>query len=103
LIVTEPTVSGRHDMARVAELAEFFRIPAMMVINKFDLNPETGAAMEEFARERGIRPIGRLPFDPAFTRAMVAGQTLFEYGKAPWVEEKVRDTWRGVREWMEAS
>jgi MinD superfamily P-loop ATPase len=103
LIVTEPTVSGRHDMARVAELAEFFRIPALMVINKFDLNPETGAAMEDFARERGIRPIGRLPFDPAFTRAMVAGQTLFEYGQAPWIEETVRKTWREVQEWMEAS
>ena len=102
LIVTEPTVSGRHDMARVAELAEFFRIPTLMVINKFDLHPETGAAMEDYARERGIRPIGRLPFDTAFTRSMVAGQTLFEYGRAPWIEEKVRETWRVVMDWVEA-
>ncbi len=42
LIVTEPTVSGRHDMERVAELAAFFKIPAMVCVNKFDLNPGEG-------------------------------------------------------------
>lgn len=103
LIVTEPTVSGRHDMARVAELADFFRTPALLVINKFDLHPETGEAMEAFAREKGITPVGRLPFDTAFTKAMVGGQTLFEYGQAPWLEERVRDTWNVVTDWLHAS
>ncbi|MFP4420419.1 MAG: ATP-binding protein [Desulfococcaceae bacterium] len=102
LIVTEPTVSGRHDMARVAELAAFFSVPALLLVNKYDLNPETGEEMEAFAREKGIRPIGRLPFDPAFTRAMLAGKTLFEYGQAPWMEEKLRKTWRTVMDWVEA-
>ena len=33
LIVTEPTVSGRHDMQRVAQLAAHFKVPAMICIN----------------------------------------------------------------------
>lgn len=103
LIVTEPTVSGRHDMLRVAELAEFFRTPALLAINKFDLHPQTGEEMETFAREKGIRPVGRIPFDPAFTKAMVAGQTLFEYGQAPWVEQPVREVWKRVGEWLETN
>jgi MinD superfamily P-loop ATPase len=79
LIVTEPTVSGRHDMERVAELAAFFKIPAMMCVNKFDLNPSEGEAIEAFARERDISVIGRVPFDPVFTKAMVQGKTIVEF------------------------
>ena len=79
LIVTEPTVSGRHDMERVAELAAFFKIPAMMCVNKFDLNPSAGEAIEAFARERDISVIGRVPFDPVFTKAMVQGKTIVEF------------------------
>lgn len=79
LIVTEPTVSGRHDMERVAELAAFFKIPAMMCVNKFDLNPGEGEAIEAFARGRNISVMGRVPFDPAFTKAMVQGKTIVEF------------------------
>ena len=102
LIVTEPTVSGRHDMLRVAELASFFRTPALMVVNKFDLHPRTGEEMEAFGRDHGIRPIGRLPFDTAFTRAMMAGRTLFEYERAPRMEAAVRGIWSQALSWLDS-
>ncbi|MBW1803785.1 MAG: ATP-binding protein, partial [Deltaproteobacteria bacterium] len=76
LIVTEPTVSGRHDMERVAELAAFFKIPAMVCVNKSDLNPDETAAIEAYAKEKKIKVMGRIPFDSAFTKAMVQGQTI---------------------------
>jgi len=38
LIIAEPTVSGIHDMERVGQLSRHFNIPAMILINKFDLN-----------------------------------------------------------------
>ena len=79
LIVAEPTVSGRHDMERVAELAAFFKIPAMLCINKYDLNPEEGDVIETYARGKGVGVLGRIPFDPNFTHAMVQGQTIVEY------------------------
>ena len=79
LIVAEPTVSGRHDMERVAELAAFFKIPAMLCINKYDLNPAQGDAIEAYGREKGVAVLGRIPFDPTFTRAMVQGQTIVEF------------------------
>jgi MinD superfamily P-loop ATPase len=79
LIVAEPTVSGRHDMERVVELAAFFKVPAMACVNKFDLNPDQGQAIENFARQRQVRMAGRIPFDSVFTRAMVLGKTIFEY------------------------
>jgi len=79
LIVAEPTVSGRHDMERVAELAGFFKIPAMLCINKYDLNPAQGDAIEAYGREKGVAVLGRIPFDPTFTHAMVQGQTIVEF------------------------
>jgi MinD superfamily P-loop ATPase len=79
LIVTEPSVSGRHDMERVAQLAAHFRVPAMVCVNKADLNPDSARDIEAFVKEKGMHFLGRIPFDSIFTSAMVQGQTLFEY------------------------
>ncbi len=96
LIVTEPTVSGKHDMERVVELASFFKVPAMVCINKYDLNPNTATAIEAFAREHGLQPLGCVPFDPVFTRAMVQGQTLFEYNTASEAGSAVMAVWQNL-------
>ncbi|MBU2497640.1 MAG: hypothetical protein KKE57_01950 [Proteobacteria bacterium] len=94
LIVTEPTVSGRHDMERVAELAAFFRVPAMVCVNKYDLNAEVSGMIEQYAAGRGIAFLGKIPFDPAFTWAMVQGKTTFEYDAGTGVAEAVREIWQ---------
>ena len=101
LIVTEPTVSGRHDMERVAELAAFFKIPAMMCVNKFDLNPSAGEAIEAFARERDISVIGRVPFDPVFTKAMVQGKTIVEFDGRSEGCRAVKDIWENMAQSLE--
>lgn len=79
LIVTEPTVSGSHDMERVAQLAAHFRVPAMLCVNKYDLNPEKTQAIESLSKKRGIHVLGRVPFDPVFTQSMIQGKTILEY------------------------
>jgi len=101
VIVTEPTVSGRHDMERVAELAAFFKIPAMMCVNKFDLNPSAGEAIEAFARERDISVIGRVPFDPVFTKAMVQGKTIVEFDSQSEGCVAVKSIWETVAQRLE--
>jgi len=101
LIVTEPTVSGRHDMERVADLAAFFRVPAMVCVNKFDLNPDQAEAIESYARGKDIAVMGRIPFDPVFTRAMVDGKTVFEYDGRSQGAAAVRSLWESVRKKMQ--
>ena len=101
LIVTEPTVSGRHDMERVAQLATHFNIPAMMCVNKFDLNPEQTNGIEEFARGKNIHVLGRIPFDPVFTKSMVQGQTIFEYDGDSQTCQTVTAVWEHVYNRME--
>ncbi len=96
LIVAEPTVSGRHDMERVVELAEFFKIPAMVCINKFDLNPKEGEAIEAFSREKNVTVMGRIPFDLTFTKAMVQGKTIVEFDSHSKGCEAVKEIWENL-------
>jgi len=101
LIVAEPTVSGRHDMERVVELADFFKIPSMVCVNKFDLNPNEGEAIEAFARERNVDVIGRIPFDPTFTKAMVQGKTIVEFDSQSEGCMAVKTIWENLAQSLE--
>ena len=101
LIVTEPTVSGQHDMERVAQLAAHFNVPAMICVNKFDLNPELTLEIEKFAEEKDIACLGRIPFDPIFTKAMIQAQTILEYNTGSRAEQAVKDIWQRLSEKLE--
>ena len=96
VIVVEPTVSGIHDMERVVDLATHFRVPGMVIVNKYDLNVEMTETIEKSALKRNIAVLGRVPFDPVFTRSMVQGQTLFEYGEETPTRQVVRDIWAKI-------
>ncbi|MBN2142986.1 MAG: ATP-binding protein [Candidatus Aureabacteria bacterium] len=79
LIVTEPTVSGIHDAARVIALTEFFRIRVKLVINKYDLNPGITNQIDVLCRDKGIPIIGRIGFDQSVVESMISGKTVMEY------------------------
>jgi MinD superfamily P-loop ATPase len=79
VIVTEPTPSGQHDLERVADLCAHFKVPAGIVINKWDLNPGLTEAIEKKAPERQLRLFGRVGFDPVFIDAMVQRQTITRF------------------------
>jgi MinD superfamily P-loop ATPase len=96
LIVAEPTVSGRHDMERVVQLSDFFKIPAMVCINKFDLNADQTQAIESYAEDKSVALMGRIPFDPVFTHAMVQAQTIFEHNPLSEGAQAVKKVWDNV-------
>jgi len=98
LIVTEPTVSGLHDMERVAQLADHFKVPGMVCVNKFDLNTDQTQAIEKLAKEKNITVLGRIPFDPIFTKSMVQGKTIFEYNTESIVGQAVKQIWKKIIE-----
>ncbi len=96
LIVTEPTVAGRHDMERVAQLADFFRVPVMVCVNKADINPDSASDIQHYAEQKGYTFLGPIPFDPVFTKAMVAGQTVIEYDNHTEAAAALRQIWQKV-------
>jgi len=95
LIVTEPTLSGLHDMARVAEVARHFEIPALVCVNKWDLNPEVTEQIEQSARQRGLGLAGRVRYDRAVTDAQLRGQSAVEYQQDGCCKD-IRAVWQAV-------
>jgi MinD superfamily P-loop ATPase len=83
LVVSEPTPSGLSDLERVLELARGFQIPAAVCINKFDLNPEMARRIAGRASSAGAAVVGKIPFDPGMTAAMIAGRALPEMDPSP--------------------
>jgi MinD superfamily P-loop ATPase len=79
LIVTEPTVSGLHDLIRVADLCAHFKVPTFAVINKCDINQDVTKQIKEQCLHRKVELLGDVPFDPIFVRSMTAGVTVVEY------------------------
>jgi MinD superfamily P-loop ATPase len=100
LIVTEPTVSGLHDMDRVAQLAAHFKVPSMVCVNKFDLNIEKARAIEARALEMGLTVLEPVPFDSVVTRAMVQGQTVLEYDATSQVSSVIQRVWEAVLNYL---
>jgi MinD superfamily P-loop ATPase len=85
VIVTEPSMSGLHDLQRAAELTRHFQVPAFVAVNKADLHEKTAREIEAWCEANGIKPLGRIPFDPAVVEAMSGQKSLVETsdGTAP--------------------
>ncbi|MFC2039347.1 4Fe-4S binding protein [Chloroflexota bacterium] len=79
LIVTEPTLSGRHDLERVMGVCSHFKVPALVCINKYDINEENARQIESMCREVGTEVVATIPFDNVVTEALIQGQPVIEY------------------------
>ena len=95
LIVTEPTLSGKHALERVAQLTANFKIPTLVCINKADINPEISEKIERQAQGRGIKIAGRVRYEEAFTKAQIMKCSVVEYTGGA-VSEDIKALWRNV-------
>jgi MinD superfamily P-loop ATPase len=96
VLVTEPSVSGLHDLKRVYELVHKFKIKAGCIINKSDINKKVTAEIEEFLKKENIVHIANLPYDEDFTKAMTDGQTIVEYSNGH-LKELITDSWGKIK------
>jgi MinD superfamily P-loop ATPase len=95
LVVTEPTLSGAHDMARVLELTRHFKIPSAVCVNKWDLNPEMTEQIEADARLAGATIAGRVRYDRAVTEAQIQGKAVVEL-RGTLAGEDIRAVWERI-------
>jgi MinD superfamily P-loop ATPase len=96
LIITEPTLSGIHDMSRAADLAGHFDILTGVVINKHDLNPENTTEIEKMCKDRGIEVIGKIPFSEEVSRSIVRAHPLVEISSNA-VSREISSVWRRIK------
>jgi MinD superfamily P-loop ATPase len=99
LVVTEPTLSGLHDMERVAQLTRHFGVKTAVCINKADINAELADRLEQAAQNLDLPVLGRIRYDPAVTWAQVHGKAVVEGGTADSLAEAdIRALWERVRD-----
>jgi len=97
LLVVEPTVSGVHDLERILATTTHFGVPAMVAINKADLNVDHSERIIAYCRDEGIPVAGRVPYDTVVTEAMVQGQPVTTYGAGE-VAQAMVALWQRVKE-----
>jgi MinD superfamily P-loop ATPase len=97
LLVAEPTVSGVHDLERILGTVNRFRVPALVCINKADLNPKHAEGIEAFCQAQGIRVAAQLPFDNTVTEAMVQGQPVTAYEPDGKMARRLKGLWAQLR------
>jgi len=99
LIVTEPTLSGLHDLERVGGLADHFKIPTLACVNKFDLNEDMSNQIADYCAQQQIALVGRIPYDTAVTHAMVAGKSIVEFADGD-VSKAIKGIWDRVEQYL---
>jgi MinD superfamily P-loop ATPase len=95
LVVTEPTLSGLHDLQRVADLAKHFGIKLQVCVNKWDINPDLAAQIETQAAARGIQVVGRVRYDRAVTEAQIHEKSVIEYSDGE-ISKEIKQLWKNV-------
>jgi len=93
LLVTEPTLSGMHDLERVLSVCRHFDVPALVCINKCDLNEENTRQIESQCLSQGIGIVGRIPFDNIVTQSIVQGVPVVKYSNGK-VSQEIERMWR---------
>ena len=96
LIVTEPTLSAIHDLERILGVAYHFKIPAVVCINKCDINLDNTEKIEHYCKNNNIDIVGKLPYDTIVTEAMIHEKTVVEYSKGNF-SNMIIDMWNNMR------
>ncbi|MCD6529259.1 ATP-binding protein [Candidatus Bathyarchaeota archaeon] len=98
IVVTEPTLSGIHDLKRALTLLGHFGIKPLVCINKYDLNLRNTEDICRFCLDNGIEVVGKIKFDPIVTESMVAGKPIVEYSPSSPVSKSISEVWARVME-----
>ena len=96
IIVVEPTLSGIHDMKRALELLGYFKIPALVCVNKHNLNEQNTSDIVEFCEANNVEVVGKIPFDSIVTKAMVEGKPVIEYAPDSKVSQEIKKMYKKI-------
>ena len=96
VIVVEPTLSGIHDMERALKMLNHFKVNPLVCINMYDLNIENSKMIEAFCGSNSIEVVGKIPFDPLVTEAMVLGKPIAEYSPESTVSKEIKEIFEKI-------
>jgi MinD superfamily P-loop ATPase len=95
LLVTEPTLSGIHDLERILGVCRHFNVPAVVCINKFNINKDNRRQIETYCQDQGTDIVARIPYDKAVTDAMIQGLPIIKYSNGK-VSHQIKLLWKYI-------
>ncbi len=96
VIVTEPTISGFHDMQRLMRIVWQFNTEASVIINKCDLNSSMSNQIKKWCKKNDITISGQLPFNRNMVEAMVQGKSITEFNQDLDISKKIKKIWNKI-------
>ncbi len=97
VLVTEPSISGLHDLKRIYELVKKFKIRAACIINKYDINQPQTDEILEYLKKESIVHLASIPYNEDFTKAMTLGKTIVEFDESV-LAEIIQNAWNKIKE-----
>jgi MinD superfamily P-loop ATPase len=95
LLVTEPTLSGMHDLERILGVCYHFGVPTLVCVNKYDLNEDNARQIESYCLSQEVTVAAKIPFDNIVTEAIVRGLPVVEYSRGK-VAQEIEKLWQTV-------
>jgi MinD superfamily P-loop ATPase len=95
VIVTEPTLSGMHDLDRVISVCHHFKVPVIVCINKYDLNEDNTGQIESYCLNHDVELASKIPFDNVVTEALVRKVPVVEYSRNR-VAQELEKLWQAI-------
>jgi MinD superfamily P-loop ATPase len=92
LAVTEPTVSGVHDLERIFQVINHFGVKSGVVVNKYDLNQELTERIKDIAKEYNSEFLGTIPYGKEVTEAQMKKLSVVEYTNSP-LTDSIKEIW----------
>ncbi len=96
LVVTEPTVSGVHDLKRIIEVCLHFKVPVGVCINRCDLDEDKTSDIDSYCQEENIPVIGKIPYNQSFVHAMLSKMPLVKYDHGL-ISSLIEEVWDNFR------
>jgi MinD superfamily P-loop ATPase len=93
--VTEPSLSGIHDLERVLGLCRHFGVRPLVCVNKYDLSEENSRHIEGHCNDARVEVGGTIPFDPDVNSAIVQGRPVVEMSDGA-ASREIRALWEAV-------
>jgi MinD superfamily P-loop ATPase len=97
VIVTEPTVSGIHDLKRILDVTSFFNVKSGVIINKYDLNFNKSSEIKRIVEENKHDFLGIIPYTKIMTEAQIKGMSLIEYSKDDKIKKIIFEIWKKIK------
>ena len=79
ITITEPTPSGLHDLIRVIEVIDQFKIKFGIIINKADINSPFQEKFNSYIKKTGYQVVGYINFDLSIPEAISFTKPVVDY------------------------